>query len=29
MGGYHTDGAPGLDFLDNFSQATGNAQTPN
>jgi len=28
VGGYYTDGAPGLDFLDNLSQATGNAQAP-
>ncbi len=28
VGGYHTDGAPGLDFLDKLSQATGNAQAP-
>jgi hypothetical protein len=28
VGGYHTDGAPGLDFLDKHSQATGNAQAP-
>jgi hypothetical protein len=27
--GYHTTGAPGLDFLDQHSQATGNAQAPN
>jgi hypothetical protein len=26
--GYYTDGTPGLDFLDKFSQATGNAQAP-
>jgi hypothetical protein len=24
--GHYTNGAAGLDFLDNFSQATGNAQ---
>src|SRR6266581_474713 len=29
VGGYHTTRAPGLDFLDNFSQATGNAPAPN
>jgi len=28
VGGHHTNGAPGLDFLDNLSQATGNAQAP-
>jgi hypothetical protein len=28
VGGYHANGAPGLDFLDKFSQATGNAQAP-
>jgi len=28
VGGYHTDRAPGLDFLDKLSQATGNAQAP-
>jgi hypothetical protein len=28
VGGHHTDGAPGLDFLDKLSQATGNAQAP-
>jgi hypothetical protein len=28
VGGDHTNGAPGLDFLDKLSQATGNAQTP-
>jgi hypothetical protein len=28
VGAYHTDGAPGLDFLDKHSQATGNAQAP-
>jgi len=28
VGGHHTNGAPGLDFLDKLSQATGNAQTP-
>lgn len=28
MGGHHTNGAPGLDFLDKLSQATGNAQAP-
>jgi len=28
VGGYHTNCAPGLDFLDKFSQATGNAQAP-
>jgi hypothetical protein len=26
--GHHTNGAPGLDFLDKLSQATGNAQAP-
>jgi len=29
VGGHHTNGAPGLDFLDMLSQATGNAQAPN
>ena len=28
VGGHHTDGAAGLDFLDKLSQATGNAQAP-
>src|SRR6266478_897075 len=28
VGGHHTNGAPGLDFLDKLSQATGNAQAP-
>jgi hypothetical protein len=28
VGGHHTHGAPGLDFLDKLSQATGNAQAP-
>jgi hypothetical protein len=28
VGGYYTDGPPGLDFLDKLSQATGNAQAP-
>jgi aminoacyl tRNA synthetase class II-like protein len=28
LGGYHTNRAPGLDFLDKLSQATGNAQAP-
>ncbi len=28
VGGYHTHGAAGLDSLDQFSQATGNAQGP-
>ena len=28
VGGHHTAGAPGLDFLDKLSQATGNAQAP-
>ena len=28
MGGYHANGAPGLDFLDKHSPATGNAQAP-
>ena len=28
MGGHHTNGASGLDFLDKLSQATGNAQAP-
>jgi hypothetical protein len=28
VGGHHTNGAPGLDFLDNLRQATGNAQAP-
>jgi hypothetical protein len=28
VGGHHTNGAPGLDFLDMLSQATGNAQSP-
>jgi hypothetical protein len=28
VGKHHTDGAPGLDFLDNLSQATGNAKAP-
>jgi hypothetical protein len=28
VGGYYTDGAPGLDLLDKLSQATGNAQAP-
>jgi hypothetical protein len=28
VGGHHTDGAPGLDFLDKLSQAAGNAQAP-
>jgi hypothetical protein len=28
VGGHHTNGAPGLDFLDQLSQATGNAQAP-
>jgi hypothetical protein len=28
VGGHHTNGAPGLDFLDQLSQTTGNAQAP-
>ena len=28
VGGDYAAGAPGLDFLDNFSQATGNAPAP-
>jgi hypothetical protein len=28
VGGHYTNGAPGLDFLDKLSQATGNAQAP-
>jgi len=28
VGGHHTNGAPGLDFLYQLSQATGNAQAP-
>jgi hypothetical protein len=28
VGGYHTNRAPGLDSLDELSQATGNAQVP-
>jgi hypothetical protein len=28
VGGHHTNGAQGLDFLDKLSQATGNAQAP-
>jgi len=28
VGEDHTNGAPGLDFLDKLSQATGNAQAP-
>ena len=28
MDGYYSDGAPGLDFLDKHSRATGNAQAP-
>jgi hypothetical protein len=28
VGGHHTNGAPGLDFLDKLSKATGNAQAP-
>jgi hypothetical protein len=28
VGGHHTNGAPGLDFLDKLSQATRNAQAP-
>jgi len=28
VGGHHTNGASGLDFLDKLSQATGNAQAP-
>jgi hypothetical protein len=28
VGGHHTNGAPGLDFLDKRSQATGNAEAP-
>jgi hypothetical protein len=28
VGRHHTIGAPRLDFLDKFSQATGNAQAP-
>jgi len=28
VGGHHTTRAPGLDFLDKLSQATGNAQAP-
>jgi hypothetical protein len=28
VGGYYTDGAPGLDLLDKLSQATGNAEAP-
>jgi hypothetical protein len=28
VGGHHTHGAPGLDFLDKLSQATGNAPAP-
>jgi hypothetical protein len=28
VGGHHTHGAAGLDFLDQFGQATGNAQAP-
>jgi hypothetical protein len=28
VGGHHTHGAPGLDPLDQLSQATGNAQGP-
>src|SRR6266487_4429782 len=28
VGGYHTNRAPELDFLDKLSQATGNAQAP-
>jgi hypothetical protein len=28
VGGHHTNGAPGLDFLDKLSEATGNAQAP-
>jgi hypothetical protein len=28
VGGHHTNGAPGLDFLDKLSQAAGNAQAP-
>jgi hypothetical protein len=28
MAGHHTNGAPGLDFLDKLGQATGNAQAP-
>jgi hypothetical protein len=28
VGGHHTNGAPGLDFFDKLSQATGNAQAP-
>jgi hypothetical protein len=27
--GHHANGAAGLDFLDNLSQATGNAQASN
>jgi len=26
VGGHYTNGAPGLDFLDKLSEATGNAQ---
>jgi hypothetical protein len=28
VGGHHTNGAPGLDFLDKLSQATGNPLAP-
>jgi len=28
VGGHHTNGAAGLDFLDKLSQATGNAPAP-
>jgi hypothetical protein len=28
LGGHHTNGAPGLDFLHMLSQTTGNAQAP-
>jgi hypothetical protein len=28
VAGHHSNGAPGLDFLDKLSQATGNAQAP-
>jgi hypothetical protein len=28
VGGYHTAGPPGLDFLDQHSPATGNAPAP-